>query len=157
MGRHVGTHIDGARYATPTVMLPQAPAPALQPHHVLVVDDETSIQRALNRMLAHHGFAAVAAASMRDAKRIVEESSLKAVILDLGLKDKECGLDFLAWLRQRPQHADTPVLILTGQASIHEDDRVLIRRHKAHVFYKPTPFTELAVYLKKLTDAAPRV
>jgi DNA-binding response OmpR family regulator len=135
-------------------MLPPEMAPATPPDHVLVVDDEAAIQRALDRMLAHHGFTAVVAASIREAVGVVESTPLKAVILDLGLKDADSGIDFLAWLRQHPDHAHTPVLILTGQASIAEDEQALIRRHKAYVFYKPTPFGELAAYLKKLTDAA---
>ena len=135
-------------------MLPPEMSPAAPPAQVLVVDDEAAIQRALDRMLAHHGFAAVAAASIREAVAVVESRSLEAVILDLGLKDAESGIDFLAWLRQQPSHDRTPVLILTGQASIAEDEEAVIRRHRAYVFYKPTPFSELAAYLKKLTDAA---
>jgi two-component system KDP operon response regulator KdpE len=123
-------------------------------HPVLVVDDEPAIQRALDRMLRLHGFSAVVATTIRDAVSRAETSPLTAVILDLGLKGTESGLDFLAWLRQHPAHGQTPVLILTGQARIAEDEEVLIRRHRAYVFYKPTPFAELAEYLKRLTDPA---
>ena len=90
---------------------------------VLVVDDDDAIQRSLGGLLRRHGFAPVRAMTIAAAVTAAEEQPLDAVILDLSLKGRESGLDFLAWLRQRPQYRGVPILILTGQTELGEARR----------------------------------
>jgi two-component system phosphate regulon response regulator OmpR len=119
----------------------------------MVVDDDPSIQRAVGRMLALEGFIPVEALTVDDAKRGVARHRLGAIVLDLLLPNGESGLDFLAWLREQPPHVSTPVLILTGQSTLSEDDRDMIRRHGASVFFKPQPLTALIEELSRLTQS----
>ncbi|HEY6360492.1 MAG TPA: response regulator [Vicinamibacterales bacterium] len=118
---------------------------------VLIVDDDPSVRRALGGVLRGNGFTTAEAATVGAAIAATEQQSLAAVVLDLTLEHGESGLDFLSWLRQRPDHGSTPVLILTGRTTLEAGDQDLIQRYRAYVFYKPHPFSVLVEYLKRLT------
>ena len=102
-------------------------------------------------MLRLKGFDVERASSVREAVAVLERRRVDAVVLDLSLHGGESGLDLLAWLRARPHHAGTLVLILTGALSLGEDEEALIRRNGAYVFYKPQSYEILLDYLKRMT------
>ena len=85
---------------------------------VLVVDDEPAIRESLAFALKREGFGVLEAASLREARALVDEQA-ELVILDLVLPDGN-GLDFLRSLRSR---SDIPVIVLTSRDD--ETDRVL--------------------------------
>jgi two-component system OmpR family response regulator len=120
---------------------------------VLVVEDDASLQRALGGLLQRRGFAPVEATTVASAIRAAEEHPVNAVILDLLLDGNESGVDFLAWLRRQPLYERTPVLIFTGRTMREGDAEELIRRYRAHVFYKPHPITLLVEFLRSVTVA----
>jgi CheY-like chemotaxis protein len=78
-----------------------------------------------------------------------EQHHLRAIILDLHL-GQQSGVDLLARLRQIPRYVAIPILILTGQTVLCDDDEALIRRSHAHVFYKPQPLSALVEQLARL-------
>ena len=117
---------------------------------VLVVEDDASLQRALGGLLRRHGFTPVEATAVAGAIEAAEQHPLNAVILDLLLDGNESGVDFLVWLRRQPRYERTPVLIFTGRTMLESDAEELIRRYRAHVFYKPHPITLLVQYLGTL-------
>jgi DNA-binding response OmpR family regulator len=85
---------------------------------VLVVDDEPAIRESLAFALKREGFGVLEAASLREARALVDEQA-ELIILDLVLPDGN-GLDFLRGLRAR---SDIPVIVLTSRDD--ETDRVL--------------------------------
>ena len=85
---------------------------------VLVVDDEPAIRESLAFALKREGFGVLEAASLREARALVDEPA-ELIILDLVLPDGN-GLDFLRALRLR---SDIPVIVLTSRDD--ETDRVL--------------------------------
>jgi DNA-binding response OmpR family regulator len=97
----------------------------------LIVDDDASIRRALGGVLRGHGFATAEATTVAAAVAAAEQQAPAAVVLDLTLDRGESGLDFLAWLRRQPGHDRTPVLILTGRATLEAGDQDLISRYRA--------------------------
>jgi two-component system, NtrC family, nitrogen regulation response regulator NtrX len=121
---------------------------------VLVVEDDASLQRALGGLLKRQGFSPVTATTVSSAIQATGQHSLDAVILDLLLDGNESGVDYLAWLREQPRYQRTPVLIYTGRTMVESDAEELIRRYRAHVFYKPHPATLLVEYLRQLTAAS---
>jgi DNA-binding response OmpR family regulator len=121
---------------------------------VLVVEDDASLQRALGGLLRRQGFTPVEATAVAGAIQAAEQHSLNAVILDLLLDGNESGVDFLVWLRRQPRYERTPVLIFTGRTMLESDAEELIRRYRAHVFYKPHPITLLVQYLATLLQTA---
>lgn len=89
-----------------------------RPAHVLLVDDEVSIQRAMAPLLRARGYAVSVAGSGREAVGLFERERPDLVILDLGLPD----LDGSEVCRQIRERADTPIVILSARGD--EKDKV---------------------------------
>jgi CheY-like chemotaxis protein len=121
-----------------------------EPHPtVLVVDDEAAIQGLTARLLRVHGFGSRHASSVEEAITTATHHRVDAVILDLGLRQKQSGLDVLRWLRSNPLYTDTPVLILTGRTAIPVEQQAVISDHRALVLHKPLRHRELIDHLKR--------
>jgi DNA-binding response OmpR family regulator len=122
----------------------------VDPHHtILVVDDEAAIQGLTARLLRVHGFGSRHASSVEEAITAASDHRVDAVILDLGLRHRQSGLDVLRWLRSNPDYAETPVLILTGRAAIPTEQQAVIDVHHARVLKKPLRHSELIDHLKR--------
>jgi two-component system KDP operon response regulator KdpE len=89
-----------------------------RPAHILLVDDELSIQRAMAPLLRSRGYAVTTAGTGREALDAFSRDRPDLVILDLGLPDMN-GLDVCRQVRER---ADTPILILSARGA--EKDKV---------------------------------
>ena len=89
-----------------------------RPVHVLLVDDELSIQRATAPLLRSRGFSVSLAGTGHDALVTFERERPDLVILDLGLPDME-GSEVCRRIRAR---ADTPIVILSARGA--EKDKV---------------------------------
>lgn len=91
------------------------PAPAAPPR-VLVVDDDPRVGRLVRLTLEMEGIAVVAAATLAEARPLLE-ADLRAVVLDRRLPDGD-GLDLLADLAERCP--DVPVVVFSA---LDADDR----------------------------------
>jgi two-component system, OmpR family, KDP operon response regulator KdpE len=89
-----------------------------RPAHILLVDDELSIQRAMAPLLRSRGYAVTTAGTGREAIDFFTRDRPNLVILDLGLPDMN-GLDVCRQIRER---ADTRILILSARGA--EKDKV---------------------------------
>ena len=86
---------------------------------VLIVDDDTSVRRMLERTLAAEGYATTTAADGGAALVAAERSAPDLVVLDVAMP----GLDGLAVCRRlRAKGVTTPILLLTARDTI--EDRV---------------------------------
>ncbi len=85
--------------------------------HVLVVDDEPHLLRALTMNLAGRGYEVSTAATGRAALDVVRQTPPDVVILDLGLPDRD-GIDVLRLIRDG--HRQLPVLILSARTGSPE-------------------------------------
>jgi DNA-binding response OmpR family regulator len=122
---------------------------------ILVVDDEPSTQRMLDRLLAFHQFAPRQASNIQDATIIAEREPVDAFVVDLTLGREESGMDMVAWLRQHRGYAMAPVFVLTSHLDIPDSDQTLISQHGAHLFYKGQSLELLIDRLQQiLTDSA---
>ncbi len=83
---------------------------------ILVVDDEPKIASILLLYLRHEGFRADAAATGREAMRLLDENSYRLVILDLMLPDVP-GEEICRRIREE---SDIPVLMLTAKTAESE-------------------------------------
>ncbi|WP_367871089.1 sigma-54-dependent transcriptional regulator [Luteolibacter sp. Populi] len=83
--------------------------PAESPN-LLIVDDDSTIQRLLVMAAKDHGWRPQAAGSGQEALDAANEAT-EAVVLDHGLPDMD-GISTLVRLRE--QHPDLPVIMLTG-------------------------------------------
>lgn len=82
---------------------------------VLIVDDDSKIQRLLAISLERSGFETVAASGGQEALDILQRPGIDVVLLDLVL-DRESGHDVLRQVRDL--HPVLPVIILTGHGTI---------------------------------------
>lgn len=103
---------------------------------ILVVDDEPSMQRVLNRLLAFHRFNPLQASNVPQATVIAERQQVDAFVVDLKLGGGQSGLEMLEWLRRQQAYMITPVFVVTGNFDIPEEQQTLIQQHRAHIFYK---------------------
>ena len=88
------------------------------PARILLVDDETALQRTMAPLLRARGFAVSVAGTGRTAVELFEQERPDLVILDLGLPDMDGG-DVCEQIRERGQ---TPILILSARGA--EKDKV---------------------------------
>jgi DNA-binding response OmpR family regulator len=88
--------------------------------HVLAVDDDPGMRQLIADYLADQGFRVSTAADGREMARIIEESIVDLVVLDLKL----AGEDGLKLLRELRAISSLPVIVLTGHRR-DEVDRII--------------------------------
>jgi len=82
--------------------------------HILCIDDEAAILRLLGVVLARDGHTMAPAANAREALALIKAGGVDAVLLDLGLPDRD-GLELIGPLRT---HA--PVLVVSARSDVQE-------------------------------------
>jgi two-component system, OmpR family, response regulator MprA len=114
---------------------------------VLVVDDDPSLRRMLQRTLAAEGFEVTAAADGPDALIAAERAAPDLIVLDLGLP----GIDGVSVCRRlRAKGLATPILMLTARDAVA--DRVAgLQAGADDYLVKPFATEELVARLRALT------
>jgi two-component system, OmpR family, response regulator len=87
--------------------------------HILVVDDHPDIREPLAKYLEQHGLRATPADGSASARRILKESAIDLVILDIMMPGED-GLSLCRHLRETTQ---LPIILLT--AMTEETDRIV--------------------------------
>jgi two-component system OmpR family response regulator len=122
------------------------------PGVVLIVDDDAAVRELLGRMLNSRGLASLPAETLSQAITLAEREPIAAVILDLGLSGAQSGLDVLRWFRSRGDHLQLPILILTGERMLSEEQEAAIAHHRAELFFKPQNLQALISRLQTLLE-----
>ncbi len=108
---------------------------------VLVVDDEPSYRKYLERYLIHEGYEVRAAGSASEAMEIATGFEPHVLLVDWMLKDRLHGLDVA--LALRAGNASLQILLMTGYAS--EDVKEQARQANVFRFLeKPFGLEEVA-------------
>ena len=89
---------------------------------ILVVEDEADIRKLITYHLSQERFRVLEAENGEDALDLVQQEPPRLIVLDLMLPNLS-GLDFCKIIRQNPETAKTPILMLTAKAG--EADRVV--------------------------------
>jgi CheY-like chemotaxis protein len=118
--------------------------------HVLVVDDDVDGRALTSLVLTEAGAHVSAAASVRDARRVLETQALNVLVSDIGLPDED-GYALIRQIRQREtQHGGfLPAVALTGFAGEEARSRVIAAGFQAHV-PKPLDPAELTAAIRRL-------
>jgi CheY-like chemotaxis protein len=85
----------------------------LRPSQVLLVEDDPQMPEVLAGLLQEANIALTHAGTGADALRLVRDTHVDLVLLDLGLPDME-GFDLLRALKQSPETQSIPVIVLTA-------------------------------------------
>ncbi|MGD9810133.1 MAG: response regulator transcription factor [Sphingobium sp.] len=78
---------------------------------ILVVDDEPAIRRLLSSILERGGYQVEMAENVREALSAVKRGGIGAILLDLGLPDRD-GLEAISAIRAKH---DLPVIVVTAR------------------------------------------
>ncbi|MEQ8797782.1 MAG: response regulator transcription factor [Salinisphaeraceae bacterium] len=121
--------------------------------HLLLVEDDPGLARFLTRGLRAEGFSVSHAASLQDAKVLLEHSDPEALILDRMLPDGD-GLSLCRRLRDAGD--SRPVLLLTARDDVA--DRIEGLRYGSDDYLcKPFDFDELVARVEVMLRRAGRV
>jgi two-component system copper resistance phosphate regulon response regulator CusR len=113
---------------------------------LLLVEDETEIQRFLQRALSEAGFEVDAAGDASTAMKYVADAMYNVLVVDLGLPDQD-GIELILALRKVGVTA--PVLILSARRSV--DERVKgLEEGGDDYLTKPFALAELIARIRNL-------
>ncbi len=118
----------------------------IAPMRVLVIEDDAAIQDFLKRGLTEAGYVVDQARTAHDAVRQVVEQDYSALILDLGLPDRD---GFALMTDLRAQGVSTPMLILSARRSLSDRVRGLEEGGDDYLT-KPFAIAELTARLRNL-------
>ncbi len=115
---------------------------------VLLVEDEPNIMEAIRFLLLRDGFHVDTHSDGKSACDMIRTKKPDIVILDVMLPGRS-GYDILHDLRQGPDTAELPVLMLTARG--HRKDRELAERYGASRFMtKPFSNSEMLDAVREL-------
>lgn len=86
------------------------------PGTILVVDDQDDLRRLLSLALRRNGLDVLEASSGEAAMEILKAQRVDVLVLDMGLPGKS-GTDVVRALRERPETATLPILLMTGSGT----------------------------------------
>jgi two-component system cell cycle response regulator DivK len=110
-------------------------------HGILVVEDNQLNRELLCDWLEVEGYEVWSAAGLNASYDVFAKQLPDAVLLDINL-GAEDGLDLAAWMRQKPELREIPVIAVTAHALVSEQDRILRAGCKA-CLSKPINFEGL--------------
>ncbi len=118
---------------------------------ILAVDDEPAIRRLLTAILERGGHEVVIAADARSALQELGRDQVDAVLVDLGLPDRD-GLELISAIRAR---SGVPIVVVTARSEIAEKVAALDLGADDYVT-KPFDGDELLARLRSALRRSPR-
>jgi DNA-binding NtrC family response regulator len=112
---------------------------------VIVVDDDPSLRRVLERALVRDGYSVLAAASAEAAYALLESHAPHALLLDIQLPTMS-GLALYLLIVHRWPNLDGRIAIMTGDADADEV-RSWLEQHRCMVLRKPFDLREISAWL----------
>ena len=103
---------------------------------LLVIDDDQQTTETFARMLRLEGYQVRTALSAETGLQEAESKPPDAIILDLRMPLVD-GLGFLYRLRNRAEHRDTPVAIVTGDYGLDDLVASELTQLGARLYFKP--------------------
>ena len=116
-------------------------------HCILVVEDNQLNRELLRDWLEVEGYEVWSAADLKASYEVFSKRLPDAVLLDINL-GSENGLDLLAWMRQKPEMGEIPVIAVTAHALVTEREGILQAGCRA-CFSKPIDFQLLQKELNR--------
>jgi len=123
---------------------------ALEGHAILVVDDDDGTRELLRAILAAHGARVTTAASVREARRILETVRPAVIITDLAMPGED-GFHLMEHCRHHalPELQALPIIALTAYGTPQAESRILAAGFDAY-FTKPVDPAEVGIAVRDL-------
>jgi two-component system, OmpR family, response regulator len=115
--------------------------------HLLIIDDEQSIRDVLTQYLTASGYRVSVVASALEAVDQVRKDPPDLIISDLQLEDAD-GLEMIAQIKT--QHADIPVILLTGVLFDPEVVRDILRAKVTRYIEKTASLSTVVAAIKEI-------
>lgn len=93
-------------------------------HCILVVEDNQLNRELLRDWLEVEGYEVWSAEGLKASYEVFAKRLPEVVLLDINL-GSENGLDLLAWMRQKPELGEIPVIAVTAHALPTEQEKIL--------------------------------
>jgi len=93
-------------------------------HRILIVEDNLLNRELLRDWLEVEGYEVWLAVDLMTSYEAFAKQVPDAVLLDINL-GADNGLDLVAWMRQKPEMREIPVIAVTAHALVTEQDRIL--------------------------------
>jgi len=93
-------------------------------HCVLVVEDNQLNRELLQDWLELEGYEVWSAGDLKASYEVFAKRLPDVVLLDINL-GAESGLDLVAWMRQKPELGEIPVIAVTAHALVTEQQWIL--------------------------------
>jgi len=110
-------------------------------HCILVVEDNQLNRELLRDWLEVEGYEVWCAADLKESYEVFSKRRPDAILLDINL-GKDDGLDLLAWMLQKTETREIPVIAVTAHALVAEQERILKAGCRA-CLSKPVDFQQL--------------
>lgn len=122
---------------------------SLRVKKVLIVDDDAAVLLGLPAVLESPEVQVATAASLDDAKDVLESLAVDLVITDLRLRGQSDtdGMELISWVKER--HPETEVVLITGFGSRELKDEAL-RRGATDYWEKSISAPELVARVNSL-------
>ena len=114
---------------------------------ILVVEDNQLNRELLRDWLEVEGYEVWSAEDLQTSYEVFAKQIPDVVLLDINL-GKDDGLDLVAWLRQKPEMCEIPVIAVTAHALVAEKERILQAGCRA-CLSKPVDFRVLRAELHR--------
>src|ERR671936_192194 len=124
-------------------------------HHervVIVADDSISVRKFVGRMLEKAGYRVMLASDGLEALEIATQTSCNLVVTDLEMP-RTNGYELMAHLRQQPETAKIPVLVVTSRAGVKHRERAMKDGASAFMV-KPVQEEQLLAVVAELIGVA---
>jgi len=120
--------------------------------NILVVEDNQLNRELLCDWLEMEGYEVWFAADLKASYEVLAKRLPNAILLDINL-GAENGLDLVAWMRQKPELCEIPVVAVTAHALLTEQEGILQAGCRA-CLSKPIDFQLLQKELNRLLQGS---
>src|SRR5215204_898337 len=114
---------------------------------ILVVDDEPQIREMLSMYLARHGYDTATAGDSAETFRLVKETKVDVVVLDIGLAEED-GLKLLEKLKST--QPSLRVIMLTGMGFVEDLLQEAQQKGADGYVSKVLPLDELLLAIQRI-------
>jgi DNA-binding response OmpR family regulator len=114
---------------------------------ILVVDDEPQIREMLSMYFVQHGYEASTAGNSAETLRIIKETPVDVVVLDISLADED-GLKLLEQLKQA--YPQLRVIMLTGMGFVEDLLQEAQQKGADGYVSKVLPLDELLLAIQRI-------
>ena len=119
---------------------------------ILVVDDEAQIREMLSMYFAQHGYDASTAGDSAETLRLVKETPVDVVVLDISLADED-GLKLLEQLKK--SQPGLRVIMLTGMGFVEDLLQEAQQKGADGYVSKVLPLDELLLAIQRILKNPP--